>query len=600
MILFSLKSYRNFCLFVFYNMKTKEISFFEISDYYNDLKGLLIYLKNNQNNFIVGYNMENYYNYILNFILGNFKSLLNERGLMTAFQIHNIANTIFSGEVDQSLKYGNYFKFIDMMKYSGNSNERIQLNDLKYLFDLDDLTDAPEYDDNHITKKDTSMVYDYLKNNIKILEQLYLRYIDKIIFRVTLGEEIELNIMNKYDESIGNNYILGKYLQKYKVQKSQFLSLKQQELSLYPIDVSSILLNNFSYRNEEIKQFYQIITNNFIDDKFLFTGSFTIKGDKFNLVNKCLKKENKNTFIKENLINIDFKYIYIDFLCKNKIYPDFLDEDFYIIIEELYTNLLKANHDCNQKEIEKHELLLERLIDNMSVPTSFTESKIAQNKVYINVALIILKLIDELIYLNAEIVCLDKKSITIKANKNIEEIKCCINGWHEEFYSNKNITLYDKLIFHDYENYLVFKKKKGEEDYLITKGFFNEKRNLNSRYPLIIIKAFRLWIESDQSMKEYIYNNNNIDDYIIYYKTNRLFDLVYNESIIQRNIRFVYSPQGQDLYRINIGKQTKEILEKNIKLLIKKENTEIDKNIYLKAAISFKNLFIKEKQLSLW
>lgn len=599
MILFSLKSYRNFCLFIFYNIKTKETSFFEISDYYNDLKGLLIYLKNNQNNFIVGYNMENYYNYILNFVLGNFKSLLNERGLMISFQIHNIANTIFSGEIDQSLKYGNYFKFIDMMKYSGNSNERIQLNDLKYLFDLDNMVDAPEYSDDYIPKNDSNIIYEYLKNNILILEKLYIKYINKIIFRASLGEEIGLNIMNKYDESIGNNYILGKYLKQYNVQKSQFLSLKQQELELYPIDINSILLNDFSYRHEEIKQFYKIIKTNFIDDKFLFTGSFTIKGNKFNIVNKCLKKENKNIFIEENLINIDFKYIYIDFLCKNKIFPSFLDEDFYIMIQELYTNLLTATHDCNQEQIEKYELLLERLIYNMSVPTSFTESKIAQNKVYINVALIILKLIDELSYLGADIICLDKTSMTIKATKNIEEIKCCINGWHDEFYSNKKITLYDKLIFHDYENYLIFKNKEGKDDYLITKGFFQEKRNLNSHYPLVIIKAFRLWIESNQSMKEYIYNNNNIDDYIIYYKTNRLFDLVYNESTIQRNIRFIYSPKGQDLYRINIGKQTKEILEKKIQLLIKKENAEIDKNVYLKEAISFKNLFIK-KQLELW
>ena len=36
----------------------------------------------------------------------------------------------------------------------------------------------------------------------------------------------EINLLNKYDESIGNNYLLGKYMQKYKVPKNSILQLK--------------------------------------------------------------------------------------------------------------------------------------------------------------------------------------------------------------------------------------------------------------------------------------------------------------------------------------------------------------------------------------
>ena len=41
-------------------------------------------------------------------------------------------------------------------------------------------------------------------------------------------------------------------------------------------------------------------------------------------------------------------------------------------------------------------------------------------------------------------------------------------------------------------------------------------------------------------------------------------------------------------------------MAKKIQLLIKKEDAEIDKSIYLSNAISFKNQFIKTIQKSIW
>ena len=73
MIFISLKSYKNFCVFGFYNAKTNKETFFEISEYYNDLKPILVFLKENQKDYLVGYNMENFNNFVLNFIFNNFE-----------------------------------------------------------------------------------------------------------------------------------------------------------------------------------------------------------------------------------------------------------------------------------------------------------------------------------------------------------------------------------------------------------------------------------------------------------------------------------------------------------------------------------------------
>lgn len=598
MIFFSLKSYKNLCLFGFYNDETEEKTFFEISEYYNDLKPLLVFLKNNQKEFLVGYNMENFNNYMLNFILTNFNSLLEEKGVMAAFQLNSISLSIINGVADINLKYSNYFKFIDLMKYVGNSNDRISMNDLKYLFEIEDANDFPETENGFIDKINKNDVFDCIRNNLKTLKIIYDINLKKIMFRFALGKEVGLNLLNKYDESIGNNYLLGKYMQKYKVPKNSFLQLKQQEKKEL-LDLNSFFQKEFIYKNKSINDFYELIKNN-ISHEVEIPNLFNIEEQKFFLNNKQIRLEIKETLIKEDLINIDFKYIYIEYLIRNKIYPNFLDEDFYLMIEEVYVNLLIAIRNNNIQEIEKCDLLLNKIIDNMSVPSSFTESKYTQYKIYINVLFIILELIDDLISLKAKIILCDKNYITIQADSNREEIIKCINSWHNKYYSNKSISIYDKLVFSDYNNYLIFKSKKYGSDYLITKGFFQEKRNLNSRYPLIIIKAFRLHIENKIDIKDYINKQNDINDFIVYYKTNRTFDLIYNKSPIQRNLRFVYSPKGHDLYRINKEKNKEELVAKKIQLLIKKEDAEIDKSIYLSNAISFKNQFIKTIQKSIW
>lgn len=598
MIFFSLKSYKNLCLFGFYNDETEEKTFFEISEYYNDLKPLLVFLKNNQKEFLVGYNMENFNNYMLNFILTNFNSLLEEKGVMAAFQLNSISLSIINGVADINLKYSNYFKFIDLMKYVGNSNDRISMNDLKYLFEIEDANDFPETENGFIDKINKNDVFDCIRNNLKTLKIIYDINLKKIMFRFALGKEVGLNLLNKYDESIGNNYLLGKYMQKYKVPKNSFLQLKQQEKKEL-LDLNSFLQKEFIYKNKSINDFYELIKNN-ISHEVEIPNLFNIEEQKFFLNNKQIRLEIKETLIKEDLINIDFKYIYIEYLIRNKIYPNFLDEDFYLMIEEVYVNLLIAIRNNNIQEIEKCDLLLNKIIDNMSVPSSFTESKYTQYKIYINVLFIILELIDDLISLKAKIILCDKNYITIQADSNREEVIKCINSWHDKYYSNKSISIYDKLVFSDYNNYLIFKSKKYGSDYLITKGFFQEKRNLNSRYPLIIIKAFRLHIENKIDIKDYINKQNDINDFIVYYKTNRTFDLIYNKSPIQRNLRFVYSPKGHDLYRINKEKNKEELVAKKIQLLIKKEDAEIDKSIYLSNAISFKNQFIKTIQKSIW
>ena len=73
MILVNVKCYTNYLLFSFLNTKDGEIKMFEFSDYYNDIMALLAFMKNNNHDYFVGFNMEKFNNIILNYILMNYQ-----------------------------------------------------------------------------------------------------------------------------------------------------------------------------------------------------------------------------------------------------------------------------------------------------------------------------------------------------------------------------------------------------------------------------------------------------------------------------------------------------------------------------------------------
>lgn len=614
MILFSLKSYRSACFFIFYNKENNQEDIFEISNNYNDIKSLLIFLKSNNNKYIVGYNMEKFNNYILNYILYNYKDMLKNTASMSAFQINSIANNISNADV--SLKYNKFYYSIDLLKYISTSNDRITFNDIKNYFNLD--IEEPEFnDESYLTKDSRQSIIDFLRENIKALNLLYEEYKNKIGFRISLSKKIGLNVINKFDESIGNNVILSYFKKQYNVTKEQIISLKEKDPESYPIKVSDFMFN-IEYKNESFNNFINTLKKTEIDRNYHIDTTLNISGYKF-IINKYIKKECNDKIYENDLININFKHIYVETLAKYNIYPSFLGDEFSRLVSDYYNSLLIAYKTGNQNDIDYYSLLLKNLVDNMSVPSSFTESNITQNRVLINSLLIILKLIDELIYKDIEIICLNRDSITLKVKEeNRSDLRAILYEWKNEHCSYFNITEYEKLVYIDSNNYLIFKKdynkNKGlinfdteegiklHDKYVEEYGIFKTKRKINDVYKeLIVSKAIQVYLGKNESAKDFIFNSNNTDDFIISYRTTQLFNLFEEEDKIQNYLRYYFTNKnGKNIYRLNISSNKKEKIIENVELINKmKEIKNINKIIYYKRYLSLKEKIINN-QLNLF
>lgn len=611
MILFSFKSYQNICLFIFYDIETKESNIFEISNNYNELKSILIYLKKNNNKYIVGYNMEKYYNYILNYILINYNELLKDTANIITFKINNLSKNIFLNLADVSLKYNSFYRSIDLLKYISSSSERISFNDVKNYFNID-ITEPLFKNDDYVSNNNKIEIIDYLKLNINALYLLYNRCIDKINFRIKLSNKIGINILNKFDESIGNNFLLGYFKKQYSVSKDQIISLKEKIPEKYPVKISDILID-ISFNNQSIINFVDVLKSSFIENNYRINTIIKLNEDVF-IINKYIKKDCDEKIYECDLININFKNIYIETLCRYDIYPEFLGNEFREIIESEYKLLLKAFDSKNKEEADYHSLILSNLIDNMSVPSSLTESCIAQNRVLINSLLIILKLIDELIKKDIQIICMNKESITLKVSEKDKSYMCSIlSEWKNSYCNHIEISEYEKLIYLDSNNNLVFKKGyyknkdlinfetesgiKKQEQFVIENGIFKTKRDFNNIYQeLITSKAIQVFFGKGESAKDYIFNNNNIEDFLISYKCNQTFNLYLNENRIQNYIKYYFVNNKENIFRENLLTNKKEKIIENIKLLNKsKEVNDINKMNYYKNFIKSKSKIINNQ-----
>ena len=133
MIIFDLKIYGNVSMLYFHDIKLKEKTLFQFSEQYNDFKFLIQFIKAKRDlDYIVGYNMEKYGNYILNYLLSNSDKLINDNGLMISYKLHMLSEGLKSQVFPMELKYLDLFRSIDLIKYM-NFNERIYFHNIRFI-----------------------------------------------------------------------------------------------------------------------------------------------------------------------------------------------------------------------------------------------------------------------------------------------------------------------------------------------------------------------------------------------------------------------------------------------------------------------------------
>ena len=581
MIIFDLKIYGNVSMLYFHDLKLKEKTLFQFSEQYNDFKFLIQFIKAKRDlDYIVGYNMEKYGNYILNYLLSNSDKLINDNGLMISYKLHMLSESLKNQAFPMELKYLDLFKSIDLIKYM-NFNERIYFHNIRLEFGEDSFLDIDNED--FVPVRMFNDIIEYLKSNIRVIIKLYEMYKEDIALRHDISRSIGLNIMNKFYYGIGNNLILAHYRNKFGVSIKDIVNLKLEEDKTYSYKVSQILKKDFSYTLEDSKLFYKSLSNLILDDSFNPKMNFNINHWVFK-IQKYIKREYEEGVYSGNYLAIDISLLPIYSMIDNNIFPSFLDNDFISETFKYYNYYLKAKEKGNQRLEKAMHNILYYLVENMDVPSSFTESKLTQNTIYIHNILYLLQIIDILIYNNIEIIFCNRDILMINMNGyEIDNIKQMLsNTIHTDLYAYK----VSKFAYKDSSNFILIKEGYLNDignfkNYIVEYGIFNYDQLFSFKSPKVIMKAFIKSLITGEKGDELINKHDEIKDFMITMPNPKSFTLT-NEK--KTNIFYFYGKK--DLIKID----TKEV--------VGKYDTALESRIeYLKKYSCVNNLKNTQKKL---
>lgn len=581
MIIFDLKIYGNVSMLYFHDIKLKEKTLFQFSEQYNDFKFLIQFIKAKRDlDYIVGYNMEKYGNYILNYLLSNSDKLINDNGLMISYKLHMLSEGLKSQVFPMELKYLDLFRSIDLIKYM-NFNERIYFHNIRLEFGEDSFLDIDNED--FVPVRMFNDIIEYLKSNIRVITKLYEMYKEDIALRHDISRSIGLNIMNKFYYGIGNNLILAHYRNKFGASIKDIVNLKLEEDKTYSYKVSQILKKDFSYILEDSKLFYKSLSNSILDDSFNLKMNFNINHWAFK-IQKYIKREYEEGVYSGNYLAIDISLLPIYSMIDNNIFPSFLDNDFISETCKYYNYYLKAKDKGKQRLEKAMHNILYYLVENMEVPSSFTESKLTQNTIYIHNILYLLQIIDILIYNNIEIIFCNRDILMINMSEHeIDDIKQMLSkAIHTDLYAYK----VSKFAYKDSSNFILIKEGYLNDignfkNYIVEYGIFNYDQLFSFKSPKVIMKAFIKSLITGEKGDELINKHDEIKDFMITMPNPKSFTLT-NEK--KTNIFYFYGKK--DLIKID----TKEA--------VGKYDTTLESRIeYLKKYSCVNNLKNTQKKL---
>ena len=581
MIIFDLKIYGNVSMLYFHDIKLKEKTLFQFSEQYNDFKFLIQFIKAKRDlDYIVGYNMEKYGNYILNYLLSNSDKLINDNGLMISYKLHMLSEGLKSQVFPMELKYLDLFRSIDLIKYM-NFNERIYFHNIRLEFGEDSFLDIDNED--FVPVRMFNDIIEYLKSNIRVITKLYEMYKEDIALRHDISRSIGLNIMNKFYYGIGNNLILAHYRNKFGASIKDIVNLKLEEDKTYSYKVSQILKKDFSYILEDSKLFYKSLSNSILDESFNLKMNFNINHWAFK-IQKYIKREYEEGVYSGNYLAIDISLLPIYSMIDNNIFPSFLDNDFISETCKYYNYYLKAKDKGKQRLEKAMHNILYYLVENMEVPSSFTESKLTQNTIYIHNILYLLQIIDILIYHNIEIIFCNRDILMINMSEHeIDDIKQMLSkAIHTDLYAYK----VSKFAYKDSSNFILIKEGYLNDignfkNYIVEYGIFNYDQLFSFKSPKVIMKAFIKSLITGEKGDELINKHDEIKDFMITMPNPKSFTLT-NEK--KTNIFYFYGKK--DLIKID----TKEA--------VGKYDTTLESRIeYLKKYSCINNLKNTQKKL---
>jgi Suoliviridae DNA polymerase len=604
-LLYDIEVFPGFFMTGLKNFKTKEIWYWEVSEYRDDRQEIYKFF-NKYKGYLVSFNGIYYDNVVVSFFLKEYKKLKTLSVSDFLDQIKKCSNAVIDREnnydkLKSYIWYENSWKDIDLFLYWSKGlriSKKISLKGLGIQLGYHTVQELPYHPDLVLNRSQMDDIIEYnTKHDLGILELLTQEMQQDINLRFFVKKEYGLNCLSMDAPKIASEVLLKAFCDK---TGQEPVEVRKWRYEPYYGLIDKLLEDvSFSFKNKQLQEVYERIlkSDRKFSEEFVFISGETslnislgIGGIHSLVENKCYESKGDTILVSSDVASLYPANIINYDICR---FPE---------VMQLYSEIRDQRLISKKKKEKQKDTFLKLvlnsfsgLIDNEYSWLYFPEGAL---KLRIIGQLLMLKALDECVDKGYKVIALNTDSIDVEIGKkdlqNYTDIIDNVGKDYRVIFEHENIQ-WTKFL--NINNYIQL----SAEGKVKRKGMFkldyNEKGDReiplgDSVNELVVPKALSLYFVNGVDIEESISHPKDYNFHIFNYcaskKVNRDYTVWYNGQQQQNLNRYYAANPAPYLFKKKKGKDTMEHISKDTPVIIynnhKEDQYKINYQYYINKA----------------
>ena len=591
--------------------ETGEIYKFELSERKNQLEDMVRFFLQ-PNVIFCGYNNHNYDDVVINYIIYFQLTLIRTMYWKVCKSLFNLSQFIVKMEDDDNIsrskikrwKYAKYFHSMDLLTMQFSRKLRVGLKSMQVTMHY---KNVQEYDGDFEQFLPLNRIDDMIAYNVNDVEsttELLNRLKSQVELRLFIEKEHGVDCLSMDSVKMAETFLLKKYSEKSGIPENV---IKEMRSPMDYIPLKDVILPFIKYKNPKLQAVLEDMKKQIVyskerkgyEKKFVLSNVvYSIGVGGIHSIHKpkiFLPKED------EIIGHADVTSMYPSFLIKYQWGPRHLGKLFCDIFQSLYEERIEAKRTGQKIKNLFLKIVLNSPTGKMQQEVSWMYDPFNVFKIRINGQLVLLMLVDRLLDLGCEIIQVNTDGVVYRAKKDLKDsIQEAINEVESITQLGFEIDEYEAFYQYAINDYFGVEKGYSEShnpELIEKKGMFITETSLGKGLaPVVIPKAVINYFLTGESVKDYIYNDKDIKDFLMSQNVDKKFKVEYGRKIIQRINRFYASTNGYYLFKINpLGSYENMLTKSGVTILNKFDDLTIeDRKINYRYYISEANKIISD------
>lgn len=359
-LVYDIETMQELFLIDIYNPQTNEHHEFMVSNWQNDLDGMIKFIELHNEYYFVGYNSLRFDSQVVEWIIksnDNWYELSNleicaKIAQKAADVIHDANFDVFPEYREEQLS----FKQIDVFKVNhyDNKNRRVSLKRLEFEMDLENIEEMPiHHTKTNMTEEEIEITRNYCRNDVYATYEFYKVTVgdcehplykgnDQIGLRLDIQEEFGIPCLNYSDSKIGDEMIKKFYCQEKRI---SYTDLPKKGFFRKEVAVKKCIADYVSFKTKELQQFLIRIKKMKLGTKDDFKESINFYNNVYSFMKGGLHTENKPEIFEADeehlIIDWDVSSYYPAIIINNGRYPGHLGKEFLSGYKQMFNKRLE-------------------------------------------------------------------------------------------------------------------------------------------------------------------------------------------------------------------------------------------------------------------